>query len=164
MKRYFIAFAMVFVIIFVFSSASGANGIGIGIGIGINSFLSFETFSDSLTLWKRAQKMSEPGYSLRPKKVERGVASWYGPGFHGRKRADGKRYNMNTILVAHRSLPLGTKVRVTNLENRKVIIAKVRDRGPYIFDRCLDLSRGAARELGAIKPGLIPVKIEVLDI
>ncbi|NOY35688.1 MAG: septal ring lytic transglycosylase RlpA family protein [bacterium] len=96
-----------------------------------------------------------------------GKASWYGPRFHGRKRADGRIYDQNEVLVAHRVFPLGMKVRVTNLLNGRTVVAPVLDRGPYVvkdgkYDREIDLSLGAARALGAVKKGVIPVRIEPL--
>ncbi|MEA2112933.1 MAG: septal ring lytic transglycosylase RlpA family protein [Patescibacteria group bacterium] len=97
-----------------------------------------------------------------------GRASWYGPGFHGKKMANGQVYDQNKVLIAHRTLPLGLKVRITNLENSKSIIAEVLDRGPYTkkdgrYDREVDLSLGAAKILEAVKKGIIPVKITPLS-
>jgi rare lipoprotein A (peptidoglycan hydrolase) len=94
-----------------------------------------------------------------------GNASWYGPGFHGKRMANGQRYDQNAILVAHRTLPLGIQVRITNLKNGKSIIVKVLDRGPYAkrngrYTREIDLSKGAAKLLGMIKSGVVPVRIE----
>lgn len=99
--------------------------------------------------------------------VYAGKASWYGPGFHGKEMANGEIYNQHKILVAHRTLPLGIRVKITNLHNDKSIIAPVLDRGPYIkkngrYSREIDLSRKAAKLLGALKPGIILVKIEPL--
>jgi len=94
-----------------------------------------------------------------------GTASWYGPGFHGETMANGERYNQNKILVAHRTLPLGAKIKITNLKNGKSITAPVLDRGPYIskdgiYTRDVDLSYAAAKELGMLGAGLADVKIE----
>ncbi|MEW5907615.1 MAG: septal ring lytic transglycosylase RlpA family protein [Patescibacteria group bacterium] len=93
------------------------------------------------------------------------IASWYGPGFWGKCRADGKIYHLddNKIFVAHKDYPLGTRLKITNLNNGKTIVAKVLDRGPYIYGREIDLSYGAAKILGAIEPGLIPVRIEKIE-
>jgi len=105
-----------------------------------------------------------PQIDWRTKAYE-GRASWYGPGFHGKKMANGDVYNQNNILVAHRTFPLGLKVRITNLENGKFIVAKVFDRGPYTkkdgkYDREVDLSYGAALALNSVKKGIVPVLIE----
>jgi rare lipoprotein A len=97
-------------------------------------------------------------------KIEyKGIASWYGTKFHGKKRADGKIYNMHNISVAHKTLPLGTVLRITNLNNNETILARVNDRGPYIKGRMIDLSLGAAKRLNAVKLGLIPVTIRILS-
>ena len=76
-----------------------------------------------------------------------GTASWYGPGFHGKKTASGKRFNQHALTAAHRSLPFGTPVKVTNLTNGKTVMVTINDRGPYHGGRIIDLSRAAARRL-----------------
>lgn len=91
-----------------------------------------------------------------------GVASWYGPGFHGRKTASGERYNMDALTAAHKSLPFGTRVRVTNRNNGKSVVVKINDRGPYVGGRVIDLSRGAARTIGMIGSGTAKVTVEIL--
>ena len=92
-----------------------------------------------------------------------GSASWYGPGFHGRKTANGERYNMNALTAAHRSLPFGTRVRVTNRNNGKSVVVRINDRGPYAGGRVIDLSRGAAQAVSMMGSGVIPVSLEVLN-
>ncbi len=86
--------------------------------------------------------------------TQTGVASWYGPGFHGRKTASGERYDQNAMTAASRTLPLGTRVKVTNLENGKTVEVTINDRGPYVDGRIIDLSRAAARKLGFRKAGI----------
>ena len=76
-----------------------------------------------------------------------GTASWYGPGFHGKKTASGKRFNQNALTAAHRSWPLGTQAKVTNLTNGKAVLVTINDRGPYHGGRVIDLSRAAAQRL-----------------
>lgn len=110
---------------------------------------------------KRRGQKSQKIFSLKTPAVVRGWASWYGSGFQGKKMANGKRFDLRKISVAHRSLPLGTKVRIMNLRNRKSIVAFVSDRGPYIRGREMDLSYAAAKKLGAVRDGVIPVKIEI---
>ncbi len=90
-----------------------------------------------------------------------GTASWYGPGFHGRKTASGERFNTNDLTAAHRTLPLGTKVVVTNLETGKSVQVRINDRGPFVKGRKIDLSRAAARKIGITKKGVAKVKIVV---
>lgn len=89
-----------------------------------------------------------------------GEASFYGPGFHGKKTATGETFDQNDKTAAHPTLPLGTKATVTNLDNGKSVDVKINDRGPYAKGRDIDLSKGAAKELGMTKDGVAPVKIE----
>lgn len=90
-----------------------------------------------------------------------GVASWYGVPHHGRKTASGERYNMHGLSAAHRHIKLGTKIKVTNLQNKKSVIVKVNDRGPFVRGRILDLSLGAKKVLAM--NGTAKVHIEILD-
>ncbi len=92
-----------------------------------------------------------------------GVASWYGPGFHGKKTASGEIYNMNAMTAAHKTLPLGTHVQVTNLETGKKVIVRVNDRGPFHGGRVIDVSKKAAQQLGMLKKGSIKVHIKIVD-
>lgn len=92
----------------------------------------------------------------------RGWASWYGPGFHGNRSASGERYNQNALTAAHRSLPFGTRVRVTNLNTGVSVVVRINDRGPFVRGRIIDLSAAAARMLGMMGSGVAPVSIEVL--
>jgi rare lipoprotein A len=91
-----------------------------------------------------------------------GLASWYGPHFTSHRTADGERFDGDGLTAAHRSLPLGTKVRVTNLDNGRSIIVRINDRGPFSPQRIIDLSPRAASELGIQKAGLARVRIEVV--
>lgn len=92
----------------------------------------------------------------------RGMASWYGPGFNGRRSANGERYNQNGLTAAHRSLPFGTKVRVTNMRNGRSVIVRITDRGPHVRGRIIDLSAAAARIVGVMQSGVAPVRLEVI--
>jgi rare lipoprotein A len=96
------------------------------------------------------------------KKVIRGQASWYGPGFHGRKTASGEIFDQGKLTAAHKTLPLGTKAKVTNLENGNTVEVEINDRGPYVGQRVIDLSRAAANALGFVESGLTLVRIEPL--
>lgn len=89
-----------------------------------------------------------------------GKASWYGPGFHGKKTANGEVYNQNELTAAHRTLPLGTDVEVTNVKNGRSVAVEINDRGPYVGGRVIDLSRAAAIQLGIKEKGLATIKIE----
>lgn len=90
---------------------------------------------------------------------ERGMASWYGRGFHGRKTASGETYDMYALTAAHRTLPLGTYVRVHNLNNGKAVDVRINDRGPFVHRRIIDLSFKAAKRIGLVVPGTAPVEI-----
>ena len=90
------------------------------------------------------------------------VASWYGPSFHGRRTASGQVFDQEQFTAAHKTLPFGTKLRVTNLRNGRSVMVTVTDRGPYVRNRQLDVSLGAARRLGLVGSGTAPVLIEQL--
>lgn len=94
--------------------------------------------------------------------IQRGLASWYGQDFHGLPTAQGELFNMNAYTAAHRSLPLGTRVRVRNLENGRAVVVRINDRGPYRRGVIIDLSRRAAGALGMIREGRVPVRVEVV--
>lgn len=96
------------------------------------------------------------------KQAASGVASWYGNPFHGRRTANGERYNMNELTAAHRTLPFGSKVRVTNRSNNKSVVVRINDRGPFAGKRVIDLSRAAASALKMMSSGVAPVKLELL--
>jgi rare lipoprotein A len=95
--------------------------------------------------------------------TQTGIASWYGPGFHGKPTASGIIYDQNDLTAAHQTLPLGTRVMVTNLNNGSAAEVTITDRGPFVKGRIIDLSYAAGRSLGMIGPGTIPVRIEVID-
>lgn len=100
---------------------------------------------------------SADGYS------EVGIASWYGPGFHGKLTANGERYNQKAMTAAHKTLPLPTLVKVENLENGRSVVVRVNDRGPYSKGRIIDLTEVAARRLGMIDKGTAKVRVSVLS-
>jgi rare lipoprotein A len=91
-----------------------------------------------------------------------GTASWYGPGFHGKKTASGEIYNQNKLTAAHKTVPLGTKARVTNLENGNSVQVEINDRGPFVQGRIIDLSRAAAEALGFVESGTARVRVELM--
>jgi len=94
--------------------------------------------------------------------TQTGVASWYGEPFHGRDTASGERYDMNDLTCAHPTLPFGTRLRVQNLDNGRSVTVRVTDRGPFVKERIVDVSRKAAEELGMIGPGTARVRITVV--
>ena len=93
----------------------------------------------------------------------KGVSSWYGPNFHGKLTANGEVYDMYGVTAAHKTLTLGTVVRVTNLDNGKSLILRINDRGPYVDGRILDCSFGAAKKLGFHEQGTANVEIKVIE-
>lgn len=104
-----------------------------------------------------------PSPSASPSgEAEVGLASWYGPEFHGRSTSSGEVFDMNDMTAAHRSLPFGTYVMVTNLDNDRTAVVRINDRGPFVKGRVIDLSYAAARVLGVYGPGTARVRLEVL--
>ncbi len=94
--------------------------------------------------------------------IKNGVASYYGKRFHGRRTANGERFNMNALTAAHRTLPFGTRVKVTNPSTGRSVTVRINDRGPFHGNRSIDLSRAAAAEIGMVNAGVAKVKIEIL--
>ncbi len=92
----------------------------------------------------------------------RGVASWYGPGFHGRRTSNGELYNMHDMTVAHKTWPMDTMVRVTNLDNGKSVVARINDRGPFVAGRVVDCSYAVAKKIGIDRRGTCNVKLDVV--
>jgi rare lipoprotein A len=111
----------------------------------------------------RTEKAKVSKASAKSGKVQVGTASWYGKQFHGRQTASGDTYDMFQFTAAHRTLPLGTLVKVTNLRNGKWVVVKVNDRGPYVGHRVMDVSYGAAQMMGFRQRGLEKVKLEVIE-
>ena len=109
-----------------------------------------------------SMKESNPAFIQTMNSATQGLASWYGGMFHGRKTAMGTTYNMYAMTAAHRSLPLGTWVKVTNEENGKSAIVQVTDRGPYVANRIMDLSYAAAKKLGYANAGTTNISMKVL--
>ena len=94
--------------------------------------------------------------------VETGIASWYGPNFHNKDTANGEVFDQNAITAAHRTLPMPSIVRVTNLENGRALIVRINDRGPFAHGRIIDLSRRSAQLLGFQRQGTAKVRVEIL--
>jgi rare lipoprotein A len=107
--------------------------------------------------------MSGHGHASDFTYSEIGAASWYGSKHHGKQTASGERFNMNDYTAAHRSLPIGTIVRVLNPRNGREVLVRVNDRGPFDKKRIIDLSRAAARVIGLVRVGVAKVKVEVIS-
>lgn len=122
------------------------------------------------TSWRKGGVTGTKPYTVRGKTyyplksahgfVEEGIASWYGPGFHGKTTANGEAYNQYAMTAAHKILPLGTQVRVTNLATGRSIQVRINDRGPFVDDRVIDLSKAAATRLAIIGKGTARVRIQ----
>ncbi len=105
-----------------------------------------------------------PQAVVRPARFEQtGIASWYGPQFHGKRTASGEICNQHALTAAHRSLPLGTRVKVSNVESGQTVTVRINDRGPFAGNRIIDLSLAAAKRLGVYTPGTALVRVEVLS-
>lgn len=123
-----------------------------------------------------ASKPSSPGptsytvlgkrYQVKPTSdghVERGLASWYGPKFHGRRTSSGERFDMYAMTAAHKTLPLATYAEVVNLQNGRSTVVKINDRGPFKHGRVVDLSYAAAKQIGVVQPGVALVELRAID-
>ncbi|HVP52134.1 MAG TPA: septal ring lytic transglycosylase RlpA family protein [Terriglobales bacterium] len=115
----------------------------------------------------RSEKSSSPAITVPPDAVplftETGMASWYGPPYHNRQSSNGETYDMNAMTAAHRTLPLNSVVRVTNLRSGAATVVRITDRGPFVEGRVIDLSLAAAKAIDVWRPGTAPVKLDVLD-
>ena len=111
---------------------------------------------------KPNKKKKQPKFDI-DKKVYQGLSSYYGKKFHGKLTANGEVYDMYGLTAAHKTFPLNTICRVTNLSNGKSLILRINDRGPYVGDRILDCSYGAAKKLDFITEGVTEVKIEIME-
>ncbi len=108
------------------------------------------------------QEVIEIPADTKPLLVETGIASWYGAPYHNRRGSNGEIYDMHAMTAAHRTLPLGSIVRVTNPESGAAAIVRITDRGPFIEGRVIDLSQAAAKKIGLVQKGTAPVRLEVL--
>jgi peptidoglycan lytic transglycosylase len=121
--------------------------------------------SGELTPGKDAADLAEPilPAGAKPVATETGLASWYGPPYHNRRGSNGEVYNMHAMTAAHRTYPLGSVVRVTNMKTGSTALVRITDRGPFIPGRVLDLSLAAAHKVDVWKPGVAEVKVELMQ-
>ena len=122
------------------------RSIGVALGVILLIFAAF-------LLW-----LFTPVYAAERCHGQAGIASFYGPGFHGRRTASGERFDQRAMTAAHRTLPFGTRVRVVNIGNGKAVVVRISDRGPFVRGRVIDLSAGAARAIGVKGLGKVCVQ------
>lgn len=108
------------------------------------------------------EALSPESWKEKPRQKQQGLSSWYGKQFHGKRTASGEIFDMHAMTAAHRTLPLQTWVRVTNLANGREVLVRINDRGPRLHSRIIDLSQAAAQSLGFSKKGLARVEVQVL--
>lgn len=115
--------------------------------------------------FKATTDLAEPSLptDAKPLATETGLASWYGPPYHNRRGSNGEVYNMNAMTAAHRTYPLGSIVRVTNVKTGHAALVRITDRGPFIPGRIVDLSLAAARKVDVVQPGVAEVKVELMQ-
>jgi len=137
---------------------SVAHGLAHGVALALVMFVVGCSSTENLV----HERCSDPDTGAPVYTTYEGKASYYARRFHGRKTASGVRYNMNAMTCAHRSLPFGTLLKVTNKKNGRKVVVVVNDRGPWIPDRVVDLSLAAAKELGMVRAGVVPVSVDVM--
>jgi rare lipoprotein A len=124
-----------------------------------SGFPSIPDYPQSYQMGKKGDHSQKQGYESYK---ETGIASWYGEDFHGKETSSGEIYDMHALTAAHKTLPLGTYVRVTNLHNHRPVVVKINDRGPFVKERIIDLSYRAAQELDMVKNGTALVELKAL--
>lgn len=127
------------------------------------AILALVTGAAGCSTYRAAPAIPPPSPVVPPSGPVIGIASWYGPGFNGRRTADGEIYNQEDLTAASVLYPLGSRVMVTNLRNDRAVEVRINDRGPYVAGRKIDLSKKAARIIGMIGPGTAPVRIDLLS-
>ena len=128
----------------------------------LKSFTRVELLILVLLLFAGSCSTSRTGVKKSGKSYQSGMASWYGPKFHGRQTANGERYDMDKLTAAHRTLPFDTYVRVLNRDNGREVTVRINDRGPFAKGRIIDLSRAAANKIGMIGPGIARVELTII--
>jgi len=154
--------------IFIFAGCSSRQYVYSGGGSGNSGNSSTGKIKNSKNMQRATMRpYTVLGKKYYPTKVSvndsfSGIASWYGPNFHNKLTSNGEYYNMHAMTAAHKTLPMNTMLRVTNLENGKKIVVRVNDRGPFVKSRIIDLSNAAAHRIDMVRKGTAPVRIEVI--
>ena len=175
MSRIFFLFLISFVLLF---SACSTRGVGAYRSYNYSPSSSAKTYSDDSGAYRTTPPKKKYSHAtMRPYTVRgiryyptvvsvgdtfRGTSSWYGPNFHGKFTSNGERYNMWAMTAAHKTLPMNTIVKVTNRRNGRSTVVRINDRGPFVSNRIIDLSKAAASKIGMIGTGTAPVTLEVL--
>ncbi len=129
--------------------------------ISVSSFV--DPSINTKTEWETKFEQKFPNYKTPLASVYRGEASFYGPGFYYNRTANGEIYKPGTMTAAHKTLPFGTRVKVTNMNNGRSTVVRINDRGPFVGGRIIDLSETAADAIGMRNSGVAPVKIQILN-
>jgi len=145
-----------------FSIAIASLFSGCSIGFGGSNVISKARYKATMKPYIRRGELIEPK-EVSVNQTQMGIASWYGPNFHGGITSSGERYNMYSYTAAHKTFPLGTIVKVENLKNGKSVYVRINDRGPFIKGRIIDCSYAAACKIGLDKDGVAPVRVTVVN-
>lgn len=150
------------------ASTAGKGHDGSGFSEDNSSFDEYDRIDDaqeknkSLAESSRTDNQAEDSVQMNDKFYQKGIASWYGREFHGKDTASGEKFDMNKLTAAHKTLPFGTVVRIKNIQNNKIVNVRINDRGPYRGNRIIDLSYGAAKELGLLGSGQALVGLNIV--
>jgi len=155
-----------FLLIIFFSFLSSCTSVELAANLGKKAFLKKDLSDKSNGIYKIGNPYVVDGKRYYPKKNlnydEKGIASWYGPKFHGKLTANGEIFNQYKLTAAHKTLPIPSAVKVTNLKNNKSLIVRINDRGPFVNDRIIDLSYQSAKKLNLLKSGTGFVRVQLL--
>ena len=155
-----------FILIIFFSFLSSCTSVELAANLGKKAFIKKEQPQKSNAIYKIGKPYVVDGKKYFPKKNlnydEKGIASWYGPKFHGKPTANGEMFNQYKLTAAHKTLPIPSAVKVTNLKNNKSIIIRINDRGPFVNDRIIDLSYQSAKKLKLLETGTGFVRVQIL--
>ena len=165
--RMFIRSFVALIIVFIFAGCSSRQYVYSGSSVSSSSRATGEIRNSKNMHRATMRPYTVLGKKYYPTQVSindsfSGVASWYGPNFHNKLTSNGEYYNMHAMTAAHKTLPMNTMLRVTNLENNRKIVVRVNDRGPFVKSRIIDLSNQAAHRIDMVKKGTAPVRIEVI--
>ena len=154
------------ILIILFSFLSSCTSVELAANLGKKVFVKKDQLEKSNGIYKIGNPYVVDGKRYYPKKNlnydEKGIASWYGPKFHGKLTANGEIFNQYKLTAAHKTLPIPSAVKVTNLKNNKSLIVRINDRGPFVNDRIIDLSYQSAKELKLLEAGTGFVRVQLL--